>query len=149
MSDSPRRGEMVRGIAAEEQFVYEIMWSCLVITLTNLAAAPVTVRTSAMSAYPIPCGCCIPPPKPSFTSGKGLPPLRTQGSPLRSDPLLRYRCEVDKPLTSFTPLIKEQSSGFLRKPSLSIFLLLLTSLSEAWSPRNSPFAFFAWLAHVP
>jgi hypothetical protein len=31
-----RRGGMIRGIAAEERFVYEIMQLCLVITLTNL-----------------------------------------------------------------------------------------------------------------
>jgi hypothetical protein len=36
---------------------------------------------------------------------QGLPPLRSQGSPLRSDPFLRYRCGVDKPLTSFIPLL--------------------------------------------
>jgi hypothetical protein len=36
--------------------------------------------------------------------------------------LLRYRSEVDKPLTSFTPLRKEQVSGFRRKPCPSIFL---------------------------
>ena len=36
--------------------------------------------------------------------GKGLTPLRTQGSPLRSDPFLRYRCGIDKPLTSFTSI---------------------------------------------
>jgi hypothetical protein len=66
-----------------------------------------------------------------FPAGKGLPPLSSQGSPLRSDPILRSRCGLDKPLTSFTPLIKEQLSGFLRKPCLSIFLLLNTSLSGA------------------
>jgi hypothetical protein len=33
---SQRRGGMIRGIAAEERFVYEIMQLCLVITLTNL-----------------------------------------------------------------------------------------------------------------
>jgi hypothetical protein len=32
----PRRGEMIRGIAAEEWFVDEIMQVYLVITLTNL-----------------------------------------------------------------------------------------------------------------
>jgi hypothetical protein len=31
-----RRGNMIRGIAAEERFAYEIMRSCLVITLTSL-----------------------------------------------------------------------------------------------------------------
>src|ERR671915_146767 len=81
------------------------------------------------------------PPNVSF-QGKGLTPLRSQGSPLRSDPILRYRCGLDKPLTSFTPLEKEQLSGFLRKPSLSIFLLLSTSLSGVYPPENSLFAFF-------
>jgi hypothetical protein len=54
--------------------------------------------------------------------GKGLTPLRTQGSPLRSDPILRYRCGLDKPLTSFTPHFKnKQLSGFRRKPFFSFF----------------------------
>jgi hypothetical protein len=31
-----RREDMIRGIAAEERFVYEIMWLCLEIPLTSL-----------------------------------------------------------------------------------------------------------------
>jgi hypothetical protein len=72
---------------------------------------------------------------------KGLPPLRTQGSPLHSDPLLRCRCEVDTPLTSFTPLLIKQVSGFLRKPCLAIFLFLSTSIFEVRPLRTPLFAF--------
>ena len=95
---------------------------------------------------------------------KGLPPLRTQGSPLRSDPILRYRCGLDKPLTSFTPLFKRAIIGLSPKALLLIFLLiplwracpgspgitphsimvvqLITSLYEAWPPRELPLCFF-------
>jgi hypothetical protein len=31
-----RRGHLIQGIAAEERFVYEIMWLCLEIPLTDL-----------------------------------------------------------------------------------------------------------------
>jgi hypothetical protein len=47
--------------------------------------------------------------------GKGLPPLRTQGSPLRSDPFLRCRYGMDKPLTSFTPLFNRAIIGLSPK----------------------------------
>jgi hypothetical protein len=36
MSNSSRRGEMIRGIAIEESFLYEITWLCLIIALTTL-----------------------------------------------------------------------------------------------------------------
>src|SRR5918999_1993580 len=74
------------------------------------------------------CGCCISSPKILFflsVSGgkdKGLPPLRTQGSPLRSDPILRYRCGRDKPLTSFTPLFNRAIIGLSPK-ALSYYFL--------------------------
>jgi hypothetical protein len=32
----PRRGDMIRGTATEERFIYEIMWLCLAMTLTSL-----------------------------------------------------------------------------------------------------------------
>jgi hypothetical protein len=105
-----------------------------------------------------------------LSNPKGLPPLCRQGSPPRSDPHLRYRSGVDKLLTAFTPLGIKQASGFLRKPSLSIFLFVsaLESMSRfsgnhsahhgaaayylavrgISSPRTS-LCFFAWLAHVP
>jgi hypothetical protein len=56
---------------------------------------------------------------------------------------------MDKPLTAFTLLVIKHVSGFLRKPSLSIFLLLHTSHTEAREQQEvSPFAFFA-LAGAP
>jgi hypothetical protein len=63
-----------------------------------------------------------PPPKPCLSvvyqeEGKGPPPLRSQGSPLRSDPFLRYRCGVDKPLTSFTPLVRSNYRAFSESPA--------------------------------
>jgi hypothetical protein len=48
---------------------------------------------------------------------------------------------MDTPLTSFTPLGNKARIGLSPKALLLIFLLLSTSLSEAWLPRNSPFAF--------
>jgi hypothetical protein len=36
MSDSSEKRDMIRRIATEERFVYEIMLACLVITLTSL-----------------------------------------------------------------------------------------------------------------
>src|SRR5918996_1824814 len=55
----------------------------------------------------------------AINKGKGLPPLCRQGSPLRSDPFLRYRSGMDKPLTAFTPLARKPDTGFLRKPCFS------------------------------
>src|SRR5918999_536352 len=102
------------------------------------------------------CGCCISSPKILFflsVSGgkdKGLPPLRTQGSPLRSDPILRYRCGLDKPLTSFTPLFNRAIIGLSPK-ALSFYFSFAYYLATRGmgSPEDPPFAFFAWLAHVP
>jgi hypothetical protein len=36
LSDPFKKRHLVRGIAAEERFIYEIMWLCLVLTLTCL-----------------------------------------------------------------------------------------------------------------
>ena len=83
------------------------------------------------------------------TEGKGLTPLRTQGSPLRSDPLLRYRSEVDKPLTSFTPVFKTSNyRAFSESPLFSFFFCLLPRHPRHGLPEL-PLCFFAWLAHVP
>jgi hypothetical protein len=55
---------------------------------------------------------------------KGLPPLCRQGSPLRSDPLLRYRSGEDKPLTAFTPLVKQAIiRSFSERPDF-LFILI-------------------------
>jgi hypothetical protein len=73
---------------------------------------------------------------------KGLPPLRSQGSALRSDPFLRCRSGVDKPLTSFTPLLKKHVSGFLRKPSLSIFSFAKYLAPRGIADPSTPLCFF-------
>src|SRR5918999_1899182 len=92
--------------------------------------------------YPVPCVCCIPTPPPSFPARKGLPPLRTQGSPLRSDPFLRYRSGMDKPLTSFTPLFKSNYRAFSESPLNLIFFCLIPRYPRDGVPGRSSLCFF-------
>ncbi|SRR5918992_3671150 len=106
------------------------------------SATRVSCRTSVISAYIITspmCGCCIlslqnPVFLQCISREKGRPPLRSQGSPLRSDPFLRRvrrGCGRDTPLTSFTPLGIKQVSGLSPKALSFYFLLLHTSHPEA------------------
>jgi hypothetical protein len=94
-----------------------------------------------MAAYVILCGCCI----PSSTTlpsqaRKGLPPLRSQGSPLHSDPFLRCRCGMGTPLTSFTPLYKSTYRAFSGSP-LFLFFFCFIPRSPRHGLPETPFAF--------
>jgi hypothetical protein len=91
------------------------------------------------------------PPKLSPSSvyqegGKGLPPLRSQGSPLCSDPFLRCRFGMDKPLTSFTPLYKSTYRAFCESPVLYFSFASYLALRCIASPEISDRADFpGWL----
>src|SRR5918999_808018 len=83
-----------------------------------------------MSAYVISGDCCMPSSETLFFCsvprgriGAVAPQNSRVSASLRSIPPLRYG--MDTPLTSFTPLRKEQVSGFLRKPCFSFFFCLL------------------------
>jgi hypothetical protein len=67
--------------------------------------------------------------------GKGLPPLRSQGSPLRSDPFGTITLDF------FHPASIQAIIGLSPKALLLIFLFLNTSHTEAWRLRNLPLLF--------
>jgi hypothetical protein len=69
--------------------------------------------------------------------GKGLPPLCRQGSPLRSDPFLRYRCGMNKPLTAFTPLVKKALIRAFCESPLFLFFLMWEHVFRNRNRRSS------------